>query len=388
MREIMTNALTHLDLGEVNKAKFYVDQLIVRNPKHEVALDLRKQIEMEPNKYFQQLGWHKKCQYKVQGVDSLSRIAKSHLNDKHKFYSLAKLNDIDVPQNLRRGQIIQLPATDCLDTFVDTFVDKGRKKKILVKPMQPIKSINVKKVKKLTLDDYLAKAAENERLDQLNEALDLIKVASNKYQSNNKLLEIRTSLSDQIDARRYLKLGDELQAMKQPVKAVEYYQRARVLYQGASADSQAPTRIADELSVLSFYIKKLELQINQLADEYYQKAEGFRQSGEAKKITSLKDLKDLELSLSFYRKAIALSPDRKTLQLAEQRVREKMVERYHRLALKRYSVKTLPALEEAIKIWEKLLRLYPGYKQATIKQIKAIKLRNAIKAKTTVNADK
>lgn len=389
MKEIMTNALTHLDLGEVSKAKNYVDRLILRNPKHEIALDLRKQIEMEPNEYFKQLGWHKKCSYTVQRVDSLSRIAKTYFNDKNKFYALAKLNGISVPQNLRRSQIIQLPAADCLGISVN----KNRDKKILIKPNQPKKTAKIKpvpeseipKIKKLPLDHYFAQAAEKERLDQLKVALDIINLAGKKHGENNHLLGLRKSLSDQIDARRYLKLGDELQATKQPVKALEYYQRARLLYQGASTHSQAPSRITDELSVLSFYINKLALQISQQADEYTLQAEKYQKRDDVKSITSLKDLEGLELSLSYYQKAIALSPDRQTLQLAQQRVREQLVEHYHRLALKRYSVKTLATLEEAIAIWDKLLRLSPDYKQATTKQNKAIKLRDTIKTKTTVN---
>ena len=352
----VVKSLTHLGRGEADAARSILDDLISGSPENIEALDLSRQIEMEPNEYFKSAGWGKRCYYTVTGRESLAHIARVHLKDENRFYGLAKLNGMRVPRKLKAGERILVPAHSC--------------------PLQAHKN---SRTRVTSVEEYVSKASGKESSGDLQLALDILKEADKSHRKAPEIISFKESLSAQIEAHRYSQEGDAFQRDNQNLKAVGSYQRARSLLEKATEHSHASARIRDELDALGLEIGVLEIKMEEQASDYYSKAEQIKLVSETRPITTLEDLNDLEQLQYHHKKAAELAPDNQSYQEALNAVNGQLEVQYHRLAMKKYSARTLPALEEAIAIWDTLLRWSPNYEQAIIKRGKAVKLRDTLK---------
>jgi hypothetical protein len=99
-------ALDLLGQGEAAKAKAEVDAILAERPEHVLAKDLLAQILGDPKVL---LG-AESFPYKVQPGETLSSLADKFLNDRYKFYILARYNGIAVPDAPEVGNTIQIPG--------------------------------------------------------------------------------------------------------------------------------------------------------------------------------------------------------------------------------------------------------------------------------------
>lgn len=99
-------AMTLLQNGEEKRAEEMLAGILADNPEDATARLLLAQIRQPPEEL---LGESFEV-IEVQSGDSLSAIAGRTIENELLFYSLARLNDIDVPRLLRAGQRIRVPS--------------------------------------------------------------------------------------------------------------------------------------------------------------------------------------------------------------------------------------------------------------------------------------
>lgn len=99
-------ALESLQNGEEDAARGMLEQALKLDPANELAGKLLPQITRDARQEFGPQSFP----YTVQRGDSLATLAQRFLGDRFKFYSLAKYNDIKVPNRLAAGQTIRIPG--------------------------------------------------------------------------------------------------------------------------------------------------------------------------------------------------------------------------------------------------------------------------------------
>lgn len=103
------SAMASLDLleaGEEDKAIAEIQRALNLDPTNKLALSLQKQITADPVETYGKESFP----YRVQGGETLSRIAGRFLGDIYQFYGLARYNDLKVPRQLSGGQVIRIPG--------------------------------------------------------------------------------------------------------------------------------------------------------------------------------------------------------------------------------------------------------------------------------------
>lgn len=99
-------ALELLQNGEEAKARDLLEEAIYYDASNELARKMLDQITADAQTELGSVYF----KYAVQSDDSLSKIAQRFLNDKFKFWILAKYNDISNPSRLSSGQVIKVPG--------------------------------------------------------------------------------------------------------------------------------------------------------------------------------------------------------------------------------------------------------------------------------------
>jgi len=97
-----------LQKGEESTAQEGLERALWLDPNNELARKLIAQIRTDAHK---ELG-ATSFAYTVQPDDTLSKLAQRFLNDRYRFYILAKYNDMRVPNKLATGQTIRIPGTE------------------------------------------------------------------------------------------------------------------------------------------------------------------------------------------------------------------------------------------------------------------------------------
>jgi hypothetical protein len=97
-----------LQNGEEAAAKSTLERTLQLDPTNEIARKLMDQIKADPQ---QELG-SVFFRYTVRPEDSLSKLAQRFLNDRYRFYILAKYNDLRIPNKLEVGQVIKIPGRE------------------------------------------------------------------------------------------------------------------------------------------------------------------------------------------------------------------------------------------------------------------------------------
>ena len=107
-QKLAQDALDLLQKGEESTAQEGLERALWLDPNNELARKLIAQIRTDANK---ELG-ATSFAYTVQPDDTLSKLAQRFLNDRYRFYILAKYNDMRVPNKLATGQTIRIPGTE------------------------------------------------------------------------------------------------------------------------------------------------------------------------------------------------------------------------------------------------------------------------------------
>lgn len=102
------DAMELLQNGEEAAAKSMLERTLQIDPTNEIARKLMDQIKADPQ---QELGTVF-FRYSVRPEDTLSKLAQRFLNDRYRFYILARYNDLRVPNKLEVGQIIKIPGKE------------------------------------------------------------------------------------------------------------------------------------------------------------------------------------------------------------------------------------------------------------------------------------
>jgi LysM repeat protein len=165
-----TTALKHaihlLENGRIKQAEEIITQVLRINKKNRTARLLDRQIKLSAKEIFQT---SRITNYTVKAGDSLGSIAKRWLNDSIYFVSLARLNKIDNPAQIKPGQILTLPV---LPTSPLATKERQRSQANL----ELLRNIadNGKWLKAITRmnDIYILKKDENLLISQHQKALD------------------------------------------------------------------------------------------------------------------------------------------------------------------------------------------------------------------------
>jgi tetratricopeptide (TPR) repeat protein len=102
------DAMELLQNGEEAAAKSLLERTLQIDPSNEIARKLMDQIKADPQ---QELG-SVFFRYSVRPEDTLSKLAQRFLNDRYRFYILARYNDLRVPNKLEIGQVIKIPGKE------------------------------------------------------------------------------------------------------------------------------------------------------------------------------------------------------------------------------------------------------------------------------------
>lgn len=102
------DAMELLQSGEEAAAKSLLERTLQIDPSNEIARKLMAQIKADPQ---QELG-STFFRYSIKPEDSLSKLAQRFLNDRYRFYILARYNDLRVPDRLEVGQVIKIPGKE------------------------------------------------------------------------------------------------------------------------------------------------------------------------------------------------------------------------------------------------------------------------------------
>lgn len=102
------DAMELLQSGEEAAAKSLLERTLQIDPTNEIARKLLAQIKADPQ---QELG-SAFFRYSIRPEDSLSKLAQRFLNDRYRFYILARYNDLRVPDRLEVGQVIKIPGKE------------------------------------------------------------------------------------------------------------------------------------------------------------------------------------------------------------------------------------------------------------------------------------
>lgn len=102
------DAMELLQSGEEAAAKSLLERTLQIDPSNEIARKLLAQIKADPQ---QELG-SAFFRYSIRPEDTLSKLAQRFLNDRYRFYILARYNDLRVPDKLEVGQVIKIPGKE------------------------------------------------------------------------------------------------------------------------------------------------------------------------------------------------------------------------------------------------------------------------------------
>jgi LysM repeat protein len=105
---IVKDAVNALQNGDEAGARAILERALRLDPANELGRSLMDQINADAE---QQLG-SVSFRYTVQPQDTLAKLSQRFLNDRYRFYILAKYNKLPVPNRLDVGQIIRIPGTE------------------------------------------------------------------------------------------------------------------------------------------------------------------------------------------------------------------------------------------------------------------------------------
>ena len=105
--EAIKIAISKLENGKKLAAKSIIEQVLRINQHHQTAKLLNKQLTVSPEIIFKT---NRVTQYQVKSGDTLGSIAKEWLENSIYFVSLALLNNIDNPAQIRPGLLLKIPV--------------------------------------------------------------------------------------------------------------------------------------------------------------------------------------------------------------------------------------------------------------------------------------
>jgi hypothetical protein len=102
------DAMDMLQRGDEAAAKRLLEHVLQIAPGNEMGRKLMDQIVADPLKELGSVYFR----YTVKPDDSLSKLALRFLDDRYRFYILARYNGLQVPNDLEVGQVIKIPGVE------------------------------------------------------------------------------------------------------------------------------------------------------------------------------------------------------------------------------------------------------------------------------------
>jgi hypothetical protein len=104
-QERATRAMQLLDVGQLGPARAELDALVQQDPDNPVGKSLMRQIQGDPRAL---LGVDSFA-HKVEAGETLQDLAEKYLGDRTLFWALARYNGVAIPQEIKPGQVLQIP---------------------------------------------------------------------------------------------------------------------------------------------------------------------------------------------------------------------------------------------------------------------------------------
>ncbi len=105
----ISNAVNLLENGEKTRAEKLIRQVLRFNPNHEIAVILDRQLNTSAAKIFSTV---RTTTYQVKQGDTLGSISKEWLENPIYFVTLAKLNNLENPSQIKPGMRLIIPVTE------------------------------------------------------------------------------------------------------------------------------------------------------------------------------------------------------------------------------------------------------------------------------------
>lgn len=330
LRQRLREIIKLLETGQEADAHNKLKGVLADYPNNKRANYLLEQINTDP----EELLGKEYFSYKLESGDSLSVIAKRFLGDPLRFYALAKYNDIDNPKAVTTGQTIKVPGT--------------------IAPAEPPAHQPTAPVEE-EIPPSAAPATEVKEEEQIaaihNNAMQLAE-AGNYAQA---IAHLESGLMEFPDDTT----GNSL--------LVHYYAiHAQDL--SNSGNNQTAYKTLEKAALIAPENREIAQLITQIkkrltAEEHYQSGKDYLAAG------------DLEKSYDAFSQALALYPDYQDAKEQLETLRSALIASLHKKAMTKYREQQL---DQAIELWNKILKIDPSHLNAQVYRSQAQDLKMRI----------
>ena len=336
-------AMRLLGQGEADKARAELAQYLIEKPNSERAKEIIKQIDTPSHEYYPSNYFS----VKLKKGESLSTLARDYLGDAYYFWGLAKYNDISEPAVLKAGQMVKIPGTKKALRYRANLVKAKiakAKPKVKTKPKtkkatpdeEAKTAVAVESVKPVakTLDGKLPtiKAAQSEQSSKPEESTAPEKsTVPEKSPEPEKVMQPRDLMNAALNKGDYVAAASNLDTLisKGDMSSAEEKQAVNIYTQAAKALENSDPKLAS-----SYYLKSANLQI-----KHGQKEDAIPSLQKAKK----------------------LDPGNHAIDKIYRPIQQEYADKYHKEASIAYRKQEL---DEAITLWNKVLKINPDHSAA------------------------
>jgi tetratricopeptide (TPR) repeat protein len=209
---LANDSVIQLQAGDAAAGKKQLEQALALDPSNELAVLMMRQVTADP---IAELGTTH-FNYTIKRDDTLAKLAQRFLNDRHRFYILARYNDIAYPNRIQVGQVIKIPGK------APRVVEPTVAEPVKAPPAAPPVPVDDSKEKRL------AQARELERQGDLEGALvayaDVLRSDPTHIEARQHAVPIRKKLVD-----RYYAEGTAAFASQDLDKAIAAWDRVLAL---------------------------------------------------------------------------------------------------------------------------------------------------------------
>lgn len=346
-RQRRIDGLEALAVGKEYKAKRELNLALCFNSNDKIAKNLLEQISSD---LYPETPSFK---YTVADGDTLSKIAEKFLNDRFRFYSLAKFNQIENPSLVKPGEVIMIPGTgpgNIESAAADAAIESVPSPEVHHEIAAPSMAVEVLEESR----DDIAVLREEAVFAESNYEKGKEHLDAGEFEQSAALLEkdLESGALDdkgrELFVSACLNQAGKLKNEGAIVKSLEYLKKAQA------------ARPTDALIRDLVAQSEKEIDVNRLYDNALHALE----SGEAGK------------AHSFLGQVLELDPDNSDAQIKFAEVRGRLVDDFSRDAMFAYRRQEL---SKSVQLWDQVLALDPSNEMAKLRKAEAVDLMERLK---------